>query len=247
LEEIGKFDVQVEFVHGAYPTAHLFDADHRDVATFPLGDKNLQEVLALFEEKGFPLKLKGQQQLPDTAIADSVIELGTYYYEFYQPQITHIQAIDFVKSKKRGSTQGRLLTYNCSFQEANIRRWLSKFPTATNVWLSSVRATLNQGHSSFNWTAGPLNSTYIWLDPQISNDQANKPYSNWKEGEPNNAGSKENCVTQRLPPDSGWNDVTCEYEVASVVVEYGNGNFVCPLLKGEETDPNAVIEVHDQL
>jgi hypothetical protein len=45
LTELGSFDkIAVEFVSGATPTAHLFDAEGNDVDSFVLGKNRLSGV-----------------------------------------------------------------------------------------------------------------------------------------------------------------------------------------------------------
>ncbi|XP_038600336.1 mannose-binding protein C-like [Tachyglossus aculeatus] len=43
-------------------------------------------------------------------------------------------------------------------------------------------------------------------------------YTNWRSGEPNNAGGKENCVT--MLEDGEWNDVPCSYPHGIAICEF---------------------------
>jgi len=228
LREIQAFDkVAVEFVSGATPTAHLFDADGNDIDSFVLGDLTLEQLLDLFERHGFKLEPKGQIEMSTSP--SSVTEIGNVYYELYSPLVSFKAAKEFAQGKNRGESQGRLLTYNCSFQEAHIRTWLSKFKT-NSIWLGGERVNVK-----FQWTEGPL----VGIEFQDNASQ----YSNWASGEPNNAGGNENCLVQNLKEQSRWNDVNCMIHSANIVVEYGKTVVQCPNLLDHERaqqkyDPN---------
>jgi hypothetical protein len=71
-------------------------------------------------------------------------------------------------------------------------RWPDRRVTTDNCWPDLGRpqnSDANEGN--FNWLSG---------EPKL--------YSNWRPGEPNNAGENENCVVTR--PDGFWNDVACD-------------------------------------
>jgi len=228
LNEINAFEkIAVEFVSGATPTAHLFDEEGNDVDSFVLGDIGLEDVLKLFEKHGFKLERKGQ--IEANAAPSSVTEIGNVYYELYSPLVSFESAKAFAKAKNRGSSQGRLLTYNCSFQEALIRKWLSIFKVSS-IWLGGERV-----NSKFAWVDGPLQG--ITFQDNVSQ------YSNWASGEPNNAGGREDCVVQNLKESTGWNDVNCLLHLAHIVVEYGKTVVPCPTVSEierttEAYDPN---------
>jgi len=230
LNEINQFNkVSVEFVSGATPKVHLFDIDANDVDSFTLGDMGLEEVLNLFEQHNF--KLSPKNQIQKDALPSSVTELGNVYYEVYNQETNFKLAKEFANSKNRGGEMGRLLTYNCSFQEAHIRKWLSKFKISS-VWLGGERSSSN---NIFTWPEGPL--TGITFEGNASQ------YSNWAQGEPNNAGGNEKCAVQNVKDSSGWNDVNCFAHQAFIVVEYGKIVVPCPIIpenekKNEKYDPN---------
>jgi len=227
LNEINQYDgVSVEFVSGATPKVHLFDNDGNDIDSFGLGDINLEEVLALFELHKFKLFLKNK--IEHDSLPNSVTEVGNVYYEFYQHSVNYDQAKSFAESKQKGDVTGRLLSYNCSFQEAHIRKWLRGFD-ARFVWLGGKR---NSGNL-FSWTEGPLAGI-------VFQDNATQ-YSNWVIGEPNNANGNENCVVQNLRELSGWNDVNCETHSAHIVVEFGKTIVPCPKINEEQRTQ----ELHD--
>lgn len=229
LNEISNFDkIAVEFVSGATPTAHLFDADGNDLDSFVLGDIDLDGLLKLFEQHGFPLMLKGQMH--KSANPSSVTEIGNVYYELYPTAVAHKTAKEFAELRMRGEEKGRILTYNCSFQEAHIRKWLSTFRNVNSIWLGGERVD-----NTFKWVDGPLSG--------ISFLNNASQYSNWVAGEPNNAGGHESCAVQNLKELSGWNDVHCLSHQAHLVVEYGKTVVPCPIIADHEKtqqkyDPN---------
>jgi len=238
LEEIGAFEnIHVEFVSGATPTAHLFDEDGNDIDSFVIGDMKLDGVQKLLEQHGFKLELKNK--ISHEAQPISVTEVGSVYYELYSKSVSHQVAKEFAEQKNRGGP-GRLLTYNCSFQEAHIRKWLSKF-SVSSIWLGGERNHARR----FAWAAGPLSG----VEFQANTSQ----YSNWVEGEPNDAGGNEGCVVQNLRDKSGWNDVNCVTHGAHIVVEYGITVVPCPIIpesemKHEQYDPNfPVFQIGDEV
>jgi len=230
MQQIQGFDnIVVEFVSGATPTAHLFDADGNDVDSFVLGDIDLDTMLGLFEKHGFRLQPKGQIEKDSTP--SSVTEIGNVYYELYSPLVSFTNAKAFAEGKKRGDEQGRILTYNCSFQEAHIRKWLNGFKVNA-IWLGGERS---QSTNKFQWIAGPLTGIEF-------QDNASQ-YSNWAQGEPNNAGGSEACAVQNLKELYGWNDVHCLAQLAHIVIEYGKTIVPCPIIPETELldqkyDPN---------
>jgi len=226
LFEINNYEkVQVEFVSGATPTVHLFDEDGNDIDQFILGDLTIEEVLKLFSAHGFPLLSKNQ--IEKDMQPSSITDLNSIYYELYATNVNYDDAKAFAANKKKRGTQGRLLTYNCSFQEAHIRKWLSGFKV-TSVWLGSIRDTTA---NKFKWAEGPLMN--------IQNEGNASQYSNWAPGEPNNAGSVENCAIQNLKEYSGWNDVNCIGQISYVVLEYGSTVVPCvdPLPEEKQNHP----------
>ena len=49
---------------------------------------------------------------------------------------------------------------------------------------------------------------FYWLDDRPAADYGN--YQNWNDGEPNNAGNKEDCVHLKVGNSEGkWNDIPC--------------------------------------
>jgi len=225
LVEITKFEnMKVEFVNHATPTAHLYDDTGKEVDQFVLGDKNLEEILQLFEEHNFPLVLKDVTHLQAETLPSSITQIGSNYYELYENRVSFLEARKFAETKKKGDYIGRILTYNCSFQEAHIRSWLNKL-LITHIWLGGER---EERSKLFAWSSGPLKGVQFQGNSQ--------QYSNWRQGEPNNADNDENCATQSLGEEFGWNDVNCATEVASVIVEYGK--VVVPCSEASKRDPN---------
>jgi len=238
LNEINQFDkVNVEFVSGATPTVHLFDSNGNDIDSFVLGDIGLEQVLELFEKHGF--KLFPKNTIQKDALPSSVSEIGNVYYELYSQTVNYKIAKEFALSRNRVGT-GRLLSYNCSFQEAHIRKWLNQFKIYS-VWLGGER----NNNQIFSWTDGPLTG--------ITFQGNSSQYSNWAKDEPNNAGGSENCVVQNLKELSGWNDVNCVSHNANIVVEYGKVVVPCPKIietekNNEKYDPNfPIVQTGDEV
>jgi hypothetical protein len=48
-----------------------------------------------------------------------VTEIGNVYYELYGTSVAHKTAKEFAEARSHGEDKGRLLTYNCSFQEVH--------------------------------------------------------------------------------------------------------------------------------
>jgi len=171
------------------------------------------------------LNLIQKNTIQKDAQPGSVTEFANVYYELYSQNVNYKLAKEFAESRPERGSNGRLLTYNCSFQEAHIRKWLSGFKISS-VWLGGDR----NNDKIFYWTSGPLS-------PITFQGNASQ-YSNWVEGEPNNAGDSENCVVQNLRDLSGWNDVNCISHTANVVVEYGKAVVPCPIIaEGEHKHP----------
>jgi len=239
FNEIGKFaNVQVEYISGRVPTAYLFDDSGNQVAEIVLGDSDLLQVLQLIAEKGLKLERIVVKTAPLQKDPSDEVQFKQAYYELFHQQVHYSEAKAFAAKRLHNGLPGRLVTINCSFQEVFVKSFLNK-NHLNAAWLGA-EDSVKEGQ--WIWTAGPLEGKVIPLEKKLLNSSG-YGYSNWASGEPNNANEGENCATI-IARSSGWNDVSCDSELASVLVEFGNSMTECP--KGPQPDPN-VHELFEEL
>jgi len=213
----GFENIQVEFKHGVTPTLYFYGQDGTELSSTTLGNINLSELKSILATQGFKLQ-KPKMDAPLTPT--STYQLGNKFYEFFQERNYYQESKEFAESRTHNNEKGRLLTLECHTQEQHIRNWLQSEKISSHealrVWLG---ASDSDSEGAWRWTSGPLANQLFW-----SNGGLNR-YSNWRKGEPNNAGG-ENCANFMVSL-FGWNDVDCDSEAASIVVEYGSDASDC--------------------
>jgi len=214
----GYENIEVEFKHGVTPTAYFYGESGAELAQQTLGNADLKELKSILSSHGFQLRRQRMESISSTPT--NTLKIGTKYYEFFEARNYFQVAKDFAESRTHNGEKGRLLVLQCAFQENSIRDWLNgnkvSAPGVFRVWLG---ASDSETEGNWRWLSGPLD--VFWS----SSSTDAKKYSNWRQGEPNDAGG-ENCATL-LVALSGWNDVDCEAETASIVVEYGTEALEC--------------------
>jgi len=220
LAEEGYQNFEIIYSHGA-PTAYFYDENDQQVSTLMLQDMSLGELIAKLEENGLKLKAANLPELP-TGGPEKELDLGGVHYEFYSNKVRFEQAKSFADSKTNNGNKGRLLTLGCSNQEAKLQEWLG--PNEDLIaWLG---ANDDRQESVWSWTE----SGKVFYDHAPHAGE----YNNWVQSEPNDADNNEDCVVLKK---SGWNDVNCLREVASIVVEYGPlDSLECPGTPGVQTE-----------
>lgn len=85
-----------------------------------------------------------------------------------------------------------------------------------------IGASDEESEDDWKWVTGPEADTSFWSG--LGADEGGQPvgglFSNWAEGEPNNAGD-EDCA-QFYSNGTGWNDLPCSATLGSYVVEFGD-------------------------
>ncbi|XP_047124228.2 uncharacterized protein LOC105846481 [Hydra vulgaris] len=134
----------------------------------------------------------------NSTCSDGWIQNGTYCYLFYRASET-VQGKNWYNSH-----------LSCQNYGGNL---LSIADEAENAFIiEQLKRDVGRSY----WIGLNITSTtyFVWSDYTISQ------FSNWKQGEPNNADNKnEACVEATL---DGWNDETCEH-VFRYICKYGTG------------------------
>lgn len=189
------------------PTAFFYDETGSQMDQTLLGDLGLEQLKELLREHGFDLrkpKLEEPQLTGETTI-------GGIHYKYYgKGKLYNEDVQEFMGSQRHEGKKGRLLTIPCRTQEEKIKEWIHTMNPSAQVWLGANDA-LVEG----NWRWNSNDEVFY-----IKNGARNVKYSNWREGEPNNADFNEHCATVSFDP-VGWNDVNCENEVYQVILEFG--------------------------
>jgi len=225
-------NVKVEFISGKIPTAYLYDSAGNELESFVIGDLNLNQVTKLFLDHGLTMVRHIDPADPIVSSKPTnMLLLGNITYKLFPPRNHYKEALAFANSLSHNGEKGRLLTFNCSVQEIKIKTWLN----ANHLYSAWLGATDTEKEGQWRWTEGPLKNKLLHSLSSESSKNT-KQYSNWAEGEPNNADQLgENCAVL-LPMSAGWNDVNCQVTTASIVVEFGSSNVECP--EGDQPDPN---------
>jgi len=211
--QVGVYEnLKVEWVHGATPTAFLYDADKNLVAEVVLGDKDLKEVLQLLKEHGFePTRKSVNLGEPLRSVS-----FGGHYYEVFLGPILFQDAVNWTATRKHDNELGYLLTISSEQENNFISKTLSELGVQT-AWLGAQDET----EGVWKWIGGPEKDTIFW-EVSAAVPAGHSPYGvfvNWKSGEPNNV-EEEDCAV--VMANGHWNDAKCSTDIYSVVVEFGS-------------------------
>jgi len=201
-------NVVVEYVSAMIPTAFFYDEHDNEIDSVVLSDLNLEGLKDLLASRGFELR---RPSLPEP-ILSAEKTLGEIHYQFFgDGKLYHSNAQDFASSLNYNGMKGRLLTFLCKEQEEKISEWMNGINPQALVWLG---ASDSESEGYWKWTS---NGELFWSQSNLNQDTAST-FTNWRDGEPNNAGGNEHCATYK--PNAGWNDVNCD-SAAQIVVEFG--------------------------
>jgi len=160
----------------------------------------------LKEHGGFELR---RPKLEDPKLSAS-ITIGDKHYQYYGEGEGRLYAVDahkFASELTHNGQTGRLLTLRCKNEEDKVSAWIQSVSTEpVEAWIG---ASDEDHETSWQWL---VNGNKEALQSETT------AYSNWRGGEPNNAGGNEDCAT--IVVGQGWNDVSCQ-NPSRVIVEFG--------------------------
>jgi len=221
-------NIELEYVHGLTPTAYFYDAQGSEIESAVLTDMDLSQFRDFLKTHNFELR---RPELPLPTGSVSEVTIGLHHYIYYGSGKNRFdQAFEFASQQVHSEQSGRLLTLHCKTLEDQLK--IQLIPQADlsgfQAWIGASDAT-----SEGNWKWS-INDNKI---PTTTEDLSSF-YSNWRQGEPNNANHRENCATFG---ESGWNDVDCDAETSSIIVEFGP--ISSPIICGESGN-SGFNEVH---
>lgn len=207
--QVGKFEnLNVEWIHGHVPTAFFYNDKKEEVGKVELGDKDLTELLALLDSKGFVPQKK-------TVELGNPLKVSTFEgrtYEMYKPALSFEEASNLVALKSIDNMPGHLLTITSNAENDFIASFLEG-TGIDSVWLG---ANDQETEGTWVWLTGPEKGVGFWKDGET------QTFAKWRELEPNNV-NIENCATfskNTITNEYSWNDVSCLNSQYSVIVEY---------------------------
>lgn len=160
------------------------------------------ELGDFLEERGFKLR---RPRLADPKFT-AEITIGEKHYQYFgEGKLYAEDAKTFAAEHSHNGQIGRILTLRCRAEEDKI-----------NAWIQSV--TDNPVEAWIGCSDDDHETQWKWENVDDAAELLVSSYSNWREGEPNNANGKENCATIII--NQGWNDVAC-HDAANVIIEFG--------------------------
>jgi len=202
-------NIKVEWHGGHKPTAYFKEsADSEDSLEVILPNYDQAEVMQFFNENNFEPAL-----LQYTGEVSNTVEFGGHYYELYKTGTPLKLARMFATEKN-----AYVLTIQSEDEHNFVADMLSE--DMQQVWLGAAHGNENE----WTWENGPEKDV-MFYPPANDGDTY---FTKWNEGEPNNAGGKEECATMQ---QSGWNDIPCDWRM-SFILEYNQK----PLLTESSTD-----------
>jgi len=209
LPEEGFHNFELQWVGGMAPTLYILSESGSVINEETLSDMDKSELVNLITQHGVHLAVAIYDMPSLTQDPKIQTNIGGIHYELFLDQLAFTQAQEYAKGRTYEGMEGRLPTISCKLQEDELRSWiegagLDEELATKGIWLGA--------------TDEAIEGQWKW----ISNDMAFSDglYTNWNEGEPNNANSNENCASWRV--SQGWNDVYCNGKHAQLIlVEYG--------------------------
>jgi len=202
----GFENFKITWVGGKSPTLYFYDENDHVSEEVPLSDMPEQQLVSMIEARGFSLKVP-VPVLPTSPKKE--ITIGDMHYQFYSEPVLHSQALEFAKEQTHGGEHGRLLSIQCKAKQEAVFEWL-KYDFGSNgenVWLGCD----DEVEDHWTWTA----ANTLFYSNRVAVPGV---YSNWNDGEPNNADDEDCAVLTR---NGGWNDVRCSNSKHMIVVEFG--------------------------
>jgi len=203
-------NIELEYVPGYTPTAYFYDADGNEIESLQLTDMDFPHFQDLMKEHNFELR-RPTLPLPTASVSEVTIGLNHYIY-YGSSKNRYDEAVGFATKQTHNGQPGRLLTIHCKSLEDQLKSQL--IPDADlngfDAWIGASDAT---SVGNWKWLSNDNN-----IPTTAPEDQLIHVYSNWRQGEPNNANNREHCATFGA---SGWNDVDCESDASSIIVEFG--------------------------
>jgi len=200
-------NLNVEWIHGAAPTAYFYDESGSQISEVVLGDRTYTELLSLFAENSFTPTL---DFTPYTELPLASRDYGGHTYKFYSTENGILKAREFAQA-----SGGYLVTVTSAQEQDFLGKVLNELKIP-KVWLG---ASDKEEEGVWKWLDGPENSVVFW---NSNPDAGVNSYTLWFKGEPNNI-DNEHC--SMLFPD-GWNDVCCDVEKSALIIEYGNDPLI---------------------
>jgi len=209
----GYNNFKITWVGGKHPTLYTYDENDSQIEEVPLNDMSEDALIALIDEKGFKLTIQEPTMPATNASPQRETTIGGVHYQLFTDPVWYTQAVEYAEKRFIDHQQGRLLTIGCQAVQEHVYQWLSEsslfHQSEAGVWLG-CQDSFNEG----TWTWKSNDDVF-----HVTNNPNPSTYSNWREGEPNNANNDENCAA--MVKDGGWNDVKCKTTTNMILVEFG--------------------------
>jgi len=221
--QLKQYDnIQVEWVPGARPAAHLYDADGNEIKNFELGDRSLEELIEVLKENGFTPSVPVFSYPQDPTASASY---GGHHYELFTTQ----NFFNSADEHARGRTHEGLKGYTLTISSAGENAFVSDFLKTHNVEKAWLGAQDVEEEGKWKW----IGEKVFWTGAADGTAEAGA-YVNWHVGEPNDADDEDCAILYAM--DGNWNDGSCLTEKAVLVVEYGDLPLIEPTVADQKSD-----------